>query len=1216
MEQVPSTEPYSGVLLFLDISGFTALTEKYTAMHEEGHGADELTNKLNQFISRLVICILENGGDILNFAGDAILAQWLVEGIQMSDVISLAVKCALKIQKECDLQEEKHDSELHVKIAISAGKLSKIIVGNKSRRFFVITGPAVDEVRMNESLANPGDIILSTETLKLCDQKNMVIRHTAYKKAVKMLRFKKEPRFSVGTYYQMLAKDQKIPEKGCLRSVFRLIPDTERKNYLRKYMMRTVLQEFDDDQPPELTSEIRPATIMFINVTYTSTYTPMELCSFVQEATVIIDNSLHPHGQLNKIFFFDKDCTFLSVFGLPGYKKKDESGLALKAAHSLHETCRKKMKHLQSISVGITTGLVYCGLVGHHLRNEYTVMGTKVNLAARLMVYYPGIVSCDWETRYYSGLPSCCFKEEIAKDLKGVSQPGKIYRFDPSHQRHDHDALPSLEMEKDSMVGDMHRTLTELNVLSAAEGLILRHAAFLGQTFTTKLLHNILPDPLQEKLNSILMTLFQLGIFKCASKPPKDSSAMTVEKPKLVCYCGSSSTDGLASVDGVWKCKMIGFCKGMVMEMTYQQLLKEQKRQLHGICASYLEKKPYRCNKCTKNPNCIVPKKSVDKAAGNGNDTENFLDKLDTIVNEKQARMSTGLRCKCAQLLEMVLIPIVRHWSGAEDISKTFYYLLECAAMCTNLSDNPRAMRYLKEAKRILENLKEGNSISDLEAHDSVQIAKFDQAVMFKLIGEILFNTGNILKAEENFKEAAKLLNCSLPSNDCAQSLKLFCEKIKKYSHQSKKLRIAEKKRLKMKKQKLLHDRICCLSFLWQIKYMQGHFKSASLAITMESNLSIWSTDVFEMLFTAMDYHQYSQFMNDKSKCKSLEAWLCRMCSGLSNCTENQRLINRLARTLAIVHLCRGNLKESADFTIRAQHLDGVGLDARTIGILHLALLFTGRYKEGMQLIYKLETISSEMLSIVAKGWFYAACLNILLYAGISLRPLEEFLDFVKESQSDVNLVADKSLMMHLYFSLALWFARLNDWENFTVFYDKAFGMYIQIPPTIYSISGVAVFLECNVLLFKQELVKFNRPCMKAYERTLQLFTDFRHCFGGDHIFVPRVLHLNAFLNQLVGKTTLVENLLMDALQLSEKQGNLLDNTQIKHSQATWSATYSQTPSDFCTDIKTLQFWDEKAIHNSEQLLAITTEHPYQEYITEHLYQEEQNHPEPGNTLD
>ncbi|KAI5619351.1 hypothetical protein C0J50_21382 [Silurus asotus] len=808
--------------------GFTALTEKYTAMHEEVHGADELTNKLNQFISRLVIW-------------DAILAQWLVEGLQMSDVISLAVKCALKIQKECDLQEEKHDSELHVKIAISAGKLSKIIVGNKLRRFFVITGPAVDEVRMNESLANPGDIILSTETMKLCDQKNMVIRHTAHKKAVKMLRFKKEPRFSVGTYYQMLAKDQKIPEK---------------------------------------------------------------------------------------------------------------------------------------------------------------VMGTKVNLAARLMVYYPGIVSCDWETRYYSGLPSCCFKEEIAKDLKGVSQPGKIYRFDPSHQRHDHDALQSLEIEKDSMVGDMHRTLTELNVLSAAEGLILRHAAFLGQKFTTKMLHNILPDPLQEKLNSILTTLFQLGIFKCASKPPKDSSAMTVEKPKLVCYCGSSST---------------GSNTGYV----------------------YMSR----------------------------NDTENFLDKLDKIVNEKQARMSTSLKCKCAQLLEMVLIPIVRHWSGAEDISKTFYYLLECAAMCTNLSDNPRAMRYLKEAKRILENLKEGKS--DLEDHDSVQIAKSDQAVMFKLIGE--------------------------------------------------------------------------------------------------------------MLFTAMDYHQYSQFMNDKSKCKCLEAWLCRMCSGLSNCTENQRLINRLARTLAIVHLCRGNLKESADFTIRAQHLDGVRFDARTIGILHLALLFTGRwvmvsvtsasalkqcrivtecvefnvcrYKEGMQLIYKLETLSSEMLSIVAKGWFYAACLNILLYAGISLRPLEEFLDFVKESQSDVNLVADKSLMMHLYFSLALWFARLNDWENFTVFYDKAFGMYIQIPPTIYSISGVAVFLECNVLLFKQELVKFNRPCMKAYERTLQLFTDFRHCFGGDHIFVPRVLHLNAFLNQLVGKTTLVENLLMDALQLSEKQGNLLDNTQIKHSQ-------------------------------------------------------------------
>lgn len=45
---------------------------------------------------------------------------------------------------------------------------------------------------------------------------------------------------------------------------------------------------------------------MFINMEYVSSYTPTELCDFVQEATIIISNKLCPNGQINKIFFFDK----------------------------------------------------------------------------------------------------------------------------------------------------------------------------------------------------------------------------------------------------------------------------------------------------------------------------------------------------------------------------------------------------------------------------------------------------------------------------------------------------------------------------------------------------------------------------------------------------------------------------------------------------------------------------------------------------------------------------------------------------------------------------------------------------------------------------------------------------------------------------------------------------------------------------------------------
>ncbi|XP_053470608.1 adenylate cyclase type 10-like isoform X2 [Ictalurus furcatus] len=1226
-EKVPSAEAYYGVLLFLDISGFSMITEKYTAMHEQGHGADELTNGLNCYISKLVECILEEGGDILNYAGDAILAQWVIAGMQASDVISLAVKCALKIQSKCGVQEMKYDCKLRVKIALSTGKLSKIIVGEKSRRFFAVIGPAVDEVRLTEPLANPGDIILSPKTWNLCTQEKLVIQHIENNKAVKMLRFKKEPRFSVEMYRQMLNRDKKIPEKSYLRSAFQSMPDMEKEKFLRKYMMKTVLQDIDDNQPPDLSSEIRPVTIMFINMEYVSSYTPTELCDFVQEATVIISNKLCPNGQINKIFFFDKGCTFLCVFGLPGYKRKDESALALQAADSISKTCRKTMKHLKTISIGVTTGLVYCGVVGHQLRNEYTVMGNKVNLAARLMIYYPGIVSCDWETKNYSGLPCCCFKEEIEKDLKGVSDPGKIYYFKPRcHQRHV-EASVALEMEKDNVVGDMHRTLTELNVLGAAEGMTVKHAAFLGHTFTTEMLLNILPQPLKEKHNDILMTLFKSGVFKCASKPTNVSPAKT-EETKLICYCESNATDGLTSVAGVWKCQLMCFCKTIVMDMTYQQLLKEQKRQLHRICASYLEKEAYRCDKCATDTKNTLQKNVLHPIAGNGNDRENLLGKVDLIVKEEQTRTTAG--CKCAQLLETVLIPIVRHWNGVGNMSRAFFYLVESATVCASLSDDLKAMHYLMEAKRILENLNDGNPTFESVDPESLKICKFDQAVMHRLTGEILFNAGNILEAEENFEKALKLLNCSLLSNGVAGSINLICEKIKEYCYPCRNFETPEKRKLE-----ILHEQISCLSFLWQISYIRGQSKSASLAISMQGNLATRSSDIFEMLFSTTDYLQYSQFVSEDRVCRSLEAWLCRMCARLSDCTESRRLIGHVTRTLAMVQLRTGNLKQSNDFTIGAQQLGGLGFDARAIGVLHQALLFTGRYKESMQLICKLERISNEMSSSIAEGWFYAACLNLLLYAGFSLKPFDECLDFVKECQPDANLVTDKSLMMQLYSSLALWYARLNEWENFAVYYDKVFGLYSQLPASIHSISSVTVFLECSVLLAKKELAT---PGQKACKRTLKLFSDFRQRFRGDHIFAPRVLHLNAFLYQLLGKKTLAEDILMAALQLCEKQGNLLDHKQIKQSQATWFGACSQTPADCSADIMTMSCWHMEAIFKPEEFQYcfdsnviseahsesssesnngyISGEHPSQESITDHVHQDQPDQPEPQKIQD
>lgn len=119
---------------------------------------------------------------------------------------------------------------------------------------------------------------------------------------------------------------------------------------------------------------------------------------------------------------------FLIIFGLRGYKHEIESQIALRCAAEIHDTFMVKKGILQ-ISIGVTTGLSYCGIVGHSLRREYSVISVTVNKAARLMVAYPNIVSCDHETVLQSKMDIKHFRLLPKKKLKGLEQDVMAFEF-------------------------------------------------------------------------------------------------------------------------------------------------------------------------------------------------------------------------------------------------------------------------------------------------------------------------------------------------------------------------------------------------------------------------------------------------------------------------------------------------------------------------------------------------------------------------------------------------------------------------------------------------------------------------------------------------------------------------------------------------------------------------------------------------------------------
>ncbi|XP_062908670.1 adenylate cyclase type 10-like [Mobula hypostoma] len=449
---IPDVEHFHGVLLFADISGFTSLTETYTRNSKKGSGADHLTRTLNGYISDIVDHILQAGGDIVNYAGDALLALWRESRKALSQILTLAVKCSLNIQDKCDNRETEVGVKLRVKIGISAGKLSKVVMGDEESRYYALIGRAIDEVRKAEGLASANTVILSPNAWELCDRSNLVVEKIENERAVRVRYIKRDPQFSVEKYVNKHGTHLEFQEVGVskevIRKTARLLPNPQLEAVLRKYLLKTVLLKIDAAVPLEYLSEMRPATVVFVNLQLVENATMNHQCQSIQACCTRINNEFRNYqGRINKVFMFDKGCTFLCVFGLPGDKGEDECGNALQCAHNVSEFC-DKLRYVSVASIGVASGPLFCGVVGHPLRHEYTVIGRKVNLAARLMMTYPGVVSCDEETHYHAKLPSSYFIELPKQAMKGVANPGTVYQYlSKKHQKIL--GKPRISVEKD-----------------------------------------------------------------------------------------------------------------------------------------------------------------------------------------------------------------------------------------------------------------------------------------------------------------------------------------------------------------------------------------------------------------------------------------------------------------------------------------------------------------------------------------------------------------------------------------------------------------------------------------------------------------------------------------------------------------------------------------------------------------------------------------------
>uniref|UniRef100_A0A2K6MIS2 Guanylate cyclase domain-containing protein n=1 Tax=Rhinopithecus bieti TaxID=61621 RepID=A0A2K6MIS2_RHIBE len=333
---------------------------------------DKLAHIFSYYISDIVEHVLCFGGDILNITGNMLLALWRVEQNQLSDIITLVAKCSLE---KFGIYHTREGQDLLLKIGLSAGRISQVIVGDERQQHLLVIGQDVDDVRLAQHLAQANEIVLSWNCWMLCEQYMFEVEIMREDEAVKLRDMRIIDPFDFDEHFDKCL--DYLPHyrtsAETLRTALELDPHSELDQKLRKHIMKNLLKKIDEGQPVEYVSEFRTVTLVLVSLEFHKTAWMLHLCHLIQESALYISTVIEKGGgQLSRIFMFEKGCMFLCVFGLPGDKKPDECAHALESSFSIFSFCWENPAKTKLVSISITNGPVFCGVVGAVARHEYT----------------------------------------------------------------------------------------------------------------------------------------------------------------------------------------------------------------------------------------------------------------------------------------------------------------------------------------------------------------------------------------------------------------------------------------------------------------------------------------------------------------------------------------------------------------------------------------------------------------------------------------------------------------------------------------------------------------------------------------------------------------------------------------------------------------------------------------------------------------------------
>ena len=159
--QIGATEKLEVSVLMSDIRGYSAIAEEADP--------SELAGQLNRHRAEMNRAVLDHGGTVMQFVGDAVMAVFGAPD-PMTDHAEHAVEAASSMHAAQAIVNEEWQSQglapFRLGIGVSSGVVAAALLGSEERLEYSVVGDTVNLTQRLQQWAQPGETVLSDPTLE------------------------------------------------------------------------------------------------------------------------------------------------------------------------------------------------------------------------------------------------------------------------------------------------------------------------------------------------------------------------------------------------------------------------------------------------------------------------------------------------------------------------------------------------------------------------------------------------------------------------------------------------------------------------------------------------------------------------------------------------------------------------------------------------------------------------------------------------------------------------------------------------------------------------------------------------------------------------------------------------------------------------------------------------------------------------------------------